>query len=411
MDRDGQAWRGRVALAVLVFAGSWGGAAGALAQEARTVTVDCGAGETIAGALRGGPATRPLVVVVRGSCTEHVVVTRDDVTLRGEGASLTGDGSADLIRVDGARRVTVESFALSGGRNGLAAARGASVIVRDSTIRAAGGAPFAGGNGIRVHQGSQALVHGNLIEDHPGSGVVVEDGSQATITANTIRANRGDGGIVIARNSTARIGLTDDDQPAGNLIEQHPVDGIGLGAASSALLHGNTVRGNGFGGNGEGILVHQESTLRLAGGNRIEGNTLGIFLRDGNLRTSRRAGMPPGGDVVTANTGAGISAFHNSSLDLRGGGGDVLTISGNGVNGIFLFEGAVLEMRQTTVTGNGRDGIQVAGGSRARLLAGNQVTANGSAGIRCFGDDSRISGDFSGVTANPEGNLLCPGFF
>ena len=59
------------------------GAFGSASAQTITYTVDCAKGQTIAGALARADARSPLVINIRGTCNEHVSISRDDVTLRG----------------------------------------------------------------------------------------------------------------------------------------------------------------------------------------------------------------------------------------------------------------------------------------------------------------------------------------
>ena len=55
--------------------------------QAITQIVDCAKGQTIMTAVNRADDRKPLVVVVRGTCTESVVIKRDDVTLQGDPAA------------------------------------------------------------------------------------------------------------------------------------------------------------------------------------------------------------------------------------------------------------------------------------------------------------------------------------
>jgi hypothetical protein len=99
--------------------------AGRTAPLARVV--DCGAGETVAATLAAAADhVGPLTITIRGTCTESVTLTRDNVTLRGAGA---GDGlrapasAATVLSLGGARDIVLSRLTLDGG----GAARGLQV--------------------------------------------------------------------------------------------------------------------------------------------------------------------------------------------------------------------------------------------------------------------------------------------
>ena len=54
---------------------------------AAQVNVDCARGNTISKALAAHPSAPDLVLVVSGTCTENVVVTRDNVAMTTNGSS------------------------------------------------------------------------------------------------------------------------------------------------------------------------------------------------------------------------------------------------------------------------------------------------------------------------------------
>src|SRR5438552_5922972 len=96
---------------------------GARAEPTKTVAVDCSAGETIAKALTLGDERKPLLVQISGTCSEHLLIDRNDVTLAAgaPGASVSGpDPAIDVIRVTGSPG-TIDSTTVPGGRNGIPA--------------------------------------------------------------------------------------------------------------------------------------------------------------------------------------------------------------------------------------------------------------------------------------------------
>ena len=108
----------------------------------RTVLVRCDRGQTIGRALKKPGA--PLVVEVRGFCDEDVVISRDDVVLRGadplaDGVRGVGTGTSSLdgvIEVRGARDVTLENLTVTGGdRSGIALDRADNVTVGNCRVR------------------------------------------------------------------------------------------------------------------------------------------------------------------------------------------------------------------------------------------------------------------------------------
>lgn len=374
------------------------------------VTVDCSAGQTLTNALSQEPL-RPLNVALRGLCNENITITRNDVTLYGDapGSGISGvDPTRDVILIDVARRVVIENLTVTGGKNGIVGARGSSFAVRNSTIQNSIGTltSVSDGTGVKAQQNSQVVIHGNVIENHPINGIWLE-GSDATITANTIR-QIGDTGISMGNGASARIGLTDDEAAAGNIIQSSTVDGISMFDSSSALLYGNTIEQN----RGAGISAIRNSSLRMLGLNTIRSNGVGISLIDSHLRTGRGSfRITPNQEVISQNTSTGIFADANSVLDLREG----LTIANNAPGfGILLQHGSRARMRGTTVSNNNSGGILLQFGSSVQFLfppnPQNTITGNGGFGLNCVDPESSFIGGFTGGgNALGDVNLGVPG--
>ena len=376
--------------------------------KVKTVNVGCADGDTIAEALRKGE-DKSLVITVQGTCQENVTIARDDVTIEGDpvtGGGLTGpDPALHTISIDGARRVVIRNLTVTGGRNGISGAGGASFTVQDSTIHNSSGV------GIGVFQNSRALIHHNTITNHPEDAIAVVGSSDATITANVIRGS-GQEALLVANSSSARIGRTDSGDPAGNTIEQNTIEGILITRASVGDLVANTIQNNGaltptnpFGT--AGVSVIQNSVVRMRGGNTIQANGGGgIFLRSSSLRAGREVSVA---DAIKDNTASGIAAEENSDIDLRDG----TSVSGNTAHGLFLEHGARLRIRDSSVTNNGFQGIVLQRASSARLLAGVTINGNGTSGfpgsfgIFCGDNESSFVGAFAGNGGT--GGLTSPG--
>ena len=381
------------------------------------VTVTCGASPTISEVLQT-TSGRPLTITVHGTCTENLVITRDDVTLTGTsgGAITPADAALDTIRIDGAKRVIIETLTITGGATGIRGVHGAAFTVRRTTIQNAVGA------GVAAIYSSQALIDGNTIQNNAGNGITVDYSSSATITSNTIRGNRQDG-IGVYETSAARIGLTETGVAAGNLIEANGADGYdGIELANGAMgyVYGNTIQAN----TGSGIGVYRQCVLRLVGGNTIQNNTTGVYVRSSTLGTSLYSSSAPP-DRISGHPGSGIVAEENASLDLRGG----ITITGNwGAGGIFAQHGARIMMRQTSIIDNNHpnpsgslpSGILLQLGSSVRFYnpsgttsPSNTITGNGAYGLFCVDGESSYIGSSSvqwGGNGSGDQSPNCTGF-
>lgn len=227
-----------------------------------------------------------------------------------------------------------------------------------------------------------------------------------------------------------------------NLLENNQAwgnDGYGLRILGS---NANTVRGNRFASNLQGVTLEQGSTGNLVAGNTITGSKLyGVYLigsADGNTvsgNTVSRSGrhgiyIKTANNLITGNTssengslegasrvGAGIATLQESDqaaaladLTLPGGAGlaqpspELLgapelagTVTGNTIeqNRLLHNIGPGVELKGaagTLVQGNlarlnGFNGLYLAAGTRGTLVKGNTLVSNVGYGIRSNGAD------------------------
>ena len=171
-------------------------------DKVKTVEVDCTKGKTIANALEKGNENKPLVVVVQGTCTENITITRDDVTLVADAGGGTVNGT---ITIRGARRVVIKGITVTGSGAGVVGSDNAAFTVEDSVL------DRNDTDGIVVRNGAQATITGNTITNNgqaalpdSGRGIYLNNGGSAQITNNTIEDNRSNG-IGVFNNAHARI--------------------------------------------------------------------------------------------------------------------------------------------------------------------------------------------------------------
>lgn len=240
---------------------------------ATVTTVDCGAGESLQLAInRAQPGDRLLVT---GVCAENLVIPSDAerLTLDGqETAMLHGpNANANVITVEG-RAITIRSFTITGGSNGIGIERGARAFIGGNTIQDTASRPGSGSSGLGIHVSihSSATIVNNTIQRNPGAGILVQESSYARISfvapydatpqGNVIRNNGPGGGVHVAHLGGARI--------AQNTIHDNAGAGVQVDSASEAVVSGNDISGNGS----NGITVAENSTVRL-------GDEQGVLLR------------------------------------------------------------------------------------------------------------------------------------
>jgi len=154
------------------------------------VTVDCTKpGQLLTKKLASKKKT--LVIVVKGTCRENLLVSRDDVTIKTDGVSSArlepADPTRDTIRLDGARRILIDGgtaggLTVVGGLSGIAADRGSTFELKRTLVT--GGSEV----GVAVLRGSSGTIDACQVRNNAGSGIRVASAS-GTITASTVEEN------------------------------------------------------------------------------------------------------------------------------------------------------------------------------------------------------------------------------
>jgi parallel beta-helix repeat protein len=219
---------------------------------------------------------RDTILVCAGTYLEHVMIAKNDLTLRAKGApgtvvvdaEMTGNG----IMVSGATGVTIEGFTVQNGHDNdifLVNANGGTI--RANTLTSAHHDP------IELVGSSNNVIENNFSIDNLGPnacGIFLAAGSTHNVVRHNMLINN-EWGIQIRANDNL-IFQNDAIGNRGNGIRN-------VGGASNTVIDGNRVFGNGF----------SPSAL-------TDGTNAGIRLATGT------------GIVVTRN-----HAFDNTTVDIR----------------------------------------------------------------------------------------------
>jgi hypothetical protein len=375
------------------------GPTGARGDDSKTVTVRCDRGESVGQALAHHDGV--LTISVVGTCDEHVVVNRNDISLvaGAPDAGIHGpDATLNTLQVTGSRFV-LDGLTVTGGRNAVVVTAGGRATLRNCDARADGGGIISG-IGIVFSQGASGSVDSCTASGNPTDGLLL-DAAVATITNSTF-ANNGRTGILVFNGSTARIGMTDLFVPAGNLVQNNGSTGIHTTLNSMTLLVGNTISGNGGAtapGLGRGGVGVNLSRLVMPGLNTITGSRgSGVFL----IGSTAVIG-DPGFGLPTANTisgngtlipGNGLFVFMASAVTVRNA-----TIQNNGGSGIALSQRSTLTAIDSRIMGNTVDGVQLVEGSAAIFQPpASTVSGNAHLDLQCNDAESSYSGPVAAGT-------------
>ncbi len=346
--------------------------------EAQTFTVDCSSRDSISAALAKGDARKPLVLNIRGTCREAVLINRDDVTLQGDPRATIEpqDNTVRAIDVSGSD-INLRNLDIVGGNlgiafNGTVRAVAANCTVSDTNndgIRLFSGdarlqgirIQNAGGHGISLQRRSSLAVSGaSEISGNQMSGIYATLNSALSMNGGSIHNNAGLGaqlengaeasffGAAIEDNAQGGISVSQGHVFVGqSLISGNHGIGVGALAGANAAVDGNTITGNWA----DGVMGYLGATVVMHG-NQVSGNGQ-----------------------------AGVACNSHCTLQI----GDGADISGNNDAGIVLMRGSVLILEETGAVSHD----------------------NGSWGLWCGDTESRVGGleYFTGTMSE-----LCSGF-
>lgn len=217
----------------------------------RNVSVVVGEDEpTVQAAIRAAPP-ETTVLVPPGTYDEHVTVDRP-VTVRGEGATLRGDGNGTVVTIthDGA---ALSGLTITGVGSTRTPANTSADDDWDGIVEGAYGYSDAG---VHVTEAATVYLH-NLTVETPGSGVIYRDSPDGVVD-----------GLTVTRPDTAEEGFMGLVSIRSALVIQESVfedgrDGTYLHRAAGTVIRNNTFRGNRFG-------VH----FMYTSNSLIDGNTI-----------------------------------------------------------------------------------------------------------------------------------------
>lgn len=308
----------------------------------RTREVDCGAGSRLGDAL----STRgeSLTVRFRGTCTERITISRDDVTLEGADTSATIVGQ---VLVDGASRVVLANF-----------------TVRDTP----GTDPFESlGDGVIVRASHKVTLRGITTRNNGRRGISIEEASADIVDSKCEGA--GGTGIQALGSFINFFGTTSVTGAVG--------PGILIGSSTHAFLKRHARLS--ATGNAVGFVVQGNGTVTVANESFliVDDN---LFL--GILVTSQGDILHGTADIqVNGNGGYGVLVSEFANWTPFAGFPATVRISGNAA-GMRLERGGFAELTPGTfITGNPGPGLEV---DDSRLVIGETVVRDNAGGDLFF---------------------------
>lgn len=209
-------------------------------ENSITLSVDC-ATETISDVLSSAPTANNVTLEISGSCTDNLVITRDNVTLIGTGSddSIAYNGVeinsneyresiTNTITIIGADNIVIDNLTISdaltnGFSTGLRLLNGAGVLLRNSVVENTV-IP------IWASHASTIQMNDNIIQDNFSYSLLITDGAVAELRGNNdLSGDNSVAGLGVYRSGTVRI------QEGENSIGSNNSDAI-------QAFHGSQIR-------------------------------------------------------------------------------------------------------------------------------------------------------------------------
>lgn len=261
-----------------------------------TINVDCSS-ETISNALNNASPIGHLTIEVSGSCSDNIIITRDNVALVGlNGASITYSAPvtdnenrnpiSNIVTVIGGDNIVIKNLRLDGNNTANAALRlinNASVLLKDSTLENSFDNVWASNN-------SSLQMSGNTVQNSMTYGIVITDGAVLEMRENnnvTHSANT-NAALGLYRNATARV------RQGSNTITNTFTNGTAVDAYHGSQFRSDkgTLVINGRMGTGlQGQISLRDSIVN----GRI------LVFNEGTLRIRPKSDVTVNGDIVITN--------------------------------------------------------------------------------------------------------------
>ena len=328
-------------------------------------------------------------IMITGTCSEAVVVNKDDITLDGGGSAVIDGAGLDRWAVDvtGRQKVTLERLTVQNGHEiGIMIAESSGVWMQDVTVRNTRRHKDydGGGFGIFIGHSSSVVLTGTIVADgNAGNGIMVWQSSSALAIGNFTPR-----GSPFPRASV---------QTNGN-----GENGIFVAASSSFTAFSN------FGDNTtvhaknnthSGISVQQSSSVIVGGGVDIEAtNNQGSGLEVGGASSAQfwgwAAGSRTSSGLFDSNGGAGINVWGSSSFAVWDDGVAVnITSTKNTWRGLHVVDGSLAAFdspaaqppSKVVISDNGAEGIEAGDNGSLFSKVPLEIKNNASEGVGVWG--------------------------
>jgi parallel beta-helix repeat protein len=339
-------------------------------------------------------------------------------------AALANSGSG--VTISGSSNTLIQNLISGNTQDGIRITAGSGNVVRTNHLiglNVLGAAAIPnGGNGVSIQGGTGNTIGPfNIISGNSGNGVAV---SGLSTTGNIVKSNfigttlagtaalpNGQAGVLLSTTASNTVGGT--AAGSGNVISGNSGIGVRVLGGSGNFIQSSTIGANPAGtgaiGNGShGIYVEGSPNTTVGGvagggGNMVSGNGgSGVFVTGatstGAVITGNTIGSVTSGTSPLPNAVDGVALTNVISAIIGGGtlAGDDNEISGNGRHGIYVSGGSGNEIRVNEIGVDGFGVVAVGNSGHGVFLensSGNTIdtsliSANHLDGVRISGGNA-----------------------
>jgi hypothetical protein len=344
-----------------------------------SIAVNCDQGQSLNRTLSMMNKDVPTTVLVKGTCTEYVVLNGfQGLTLKGlQGASLSQPatdpkGGLDIfvLVIEASRSITIDGLAVhsrSSALSSIGIGRGSSDI-RLRNLAVDGNSTFE----ILVFDHSEASLAKVTARDPGYAAVFVGDMSHAHIEDCLFEHSTGDywhAGIQVGQGGVVMHGTTIRNMQVGLFV-----DGGGN-------LQINEDTSYYPAGGAKDVIIENPARTNFWGAYVVNGGSLSVG--NANLRITN-AGQPWGG-----NTG-GVFVSNGGALNASANLGGNLIISGSQGQGVLVDTNSHATFAGSSITGSGHGGLVVTNLSTASVAGADPMTTVSGSGVDLFCDSRSL---------------------
>ncbi|MDH5547976.1 MAG: hypothetical protein OEZ43_20555 [Gammaproteobacteria bacterium] len=318
-----------------------------LSAHAAMISVDCTNSPPGALATALASAGEGTTLVVSGVCNDALYINKNDITISGNNAVLSGFFPQDRIVIDGAHRVILSGLSIEKGVMGIHATNNASFQMSDVSL-------IGNVHGVVIDNGASGVFeNNNHIARNFVFGLQVLNGSKLHIT----RSGDADSMVEISDNTLGgQISINSSlfvTENAKVNVHSNRTIGLSVNTGSTGMLFNASIHSHDNGR--DGLDVVSNSNFEIDGDSEVisENNGReGISIDNAAMNLfgffARESGFPR----ITARNNAGTGVLVESTSKLDIGQNASIRANNNVKAGVMLDDGSSAILQRSDINGN-----------------------------------------------------------